>query len=121
MNEQENRNLAKWARDYLAMQTPLNELIQMASIGDDIAKAALKILSSVEWGIINGKYCNISINRAATILSNGLHPPYCIKCKENENEISVISQYDVNERFENQYSIIQKIPNADILTEFMFE
>lgn len=123
MNEQENINLAKWSRDYLAMKTPLNQLISMASLGDNIAQAALTLLSNVEFGIVNGDYFNVSSKRAVKILENGITPPYSIRCKETveENNSTHILQtvISIDKSYSTKHEIVQKNETPDILDEFL--
>lgn len=123
MNEIDIHNLAKWAKDYLAMQTSFEELVRRASIGDSIAKAALSILADSK-GFTDAGYYTISLNRAKKSIQKGIEPPYRITHQSSEeidgepHFIEVV--YEIDKDF--QKTIISRTEKkfSTIEEEFLF-
>ena len=117
-------NLARWSRDYLLTSPSLDEMIQMASVGDSIAQAALCILSKNDGSIVNDKYCSISQQRARNAIITGIAPPYKLTvvrrglfdgCQEMREETTVM---EIDGEY-SKYIVSQEIiPLGDLLTEF---
>ena len=118
-------NLARWSRDYLLTSPSLDEMIQLASQGDNIAQAALCILSKNNGAIINGKYCSISQQRARASITTGIAPPYQLVIirrgvfdnAQTECEEKTCVEID---GFYVKRIVSQEItPLGDLLTEFL--
>ena len=113
-------NLAKWGRDYLAMNIDINEMISQAADGDEIAKAALKILSSVGIGISG--YYSTSISRAISSIADGIEPPYSIKSQrlDTTGKFLISETITVNEQFSKGVVLLNVEPYQTIEEEFLF-
>ena len=113
-------NLAKWGRDYLAMNMDINEMISQAADGDEIAKAALKILSSVGVGI-SGYYA-ASITRAIAAITDGIEPPYNIKSQrlDETGKFLITETIAIDKNFKKDVILLNKTQYQTVEEEFLF-
>ena len=118
-------NLARWSRDYLLTSPSLDEMIRLASQGDNIAQAALCILSKNNGTIVNGKYCSISQQRAKMSITTGIAPPYQLVvirrgvfdgAKEAREEKTFV---EVDGFYVKRILSQEITPLGDLLTEFL--